>query len=163
MSLSFFWVVSFEMFQYFTNFQTMIQNCWITPNRWTTFSCISYQCPKTSLVLQISALSDHVPPPAPSCLYFTYLIKSSLLLCRSSHAFWISCSFRSTSVPIVRWSFAGFWNRLLLTPWSYWKGNKKDLVGNYMTQIILELFLLGSQFLAPKVKKPIRQPQESTK
>lgn len=38
---------------------------------------------------------------------------------RCSHAFLTSMSFNRARVPMVRWSFAGFWKMLSSTPWSY--------------------------------------------
>lgn len=38
---------------------------------------------------------------------------------RCSHAFLTSMLFNKAKVPMVRWSFAGFWKTLSSTPWSY--------------------------------------------
>lgn len=43
---------------------------------------------------------------------------------RCSQAFLTSMSFKRERVPIVRWSFAGFWKMLSSTPWSYTSGEK---------------------------------------
>lgn len=54
---------------------------------------------------------------------------------RCSLAFLTSVSFNRTRVPIVRWSFAGFWKMLSSTPWScasddnnMWNQNKSGKV-----------------------------------
>lgn len=54
---------------------------------------------------------------------------------RCSHAFLTSMSFNRARVPMVRWSFAGFWKMLSSTPWSY--------IVDYTDKSILKIVLVA--------------------
>ena len=61
-------------------------------------------------------------------------MNSSLHCCSISHVCWISCSLKSTNIPIVRWSFLGFWKMLLSTPWSCYQREKNKKLSPYKTK-----------------------------
>lgn len=92
---------------------------------------ILFPCyPASSLVQKQVCDTRQKPGPGdyPSLFpWITHSMNSSLHCCSISQVCWISCSLKSTNIPIVRWSFLGFWKMVLSTPWScyQWEKNKK--------------------------------------
>ena len=72
--------------------------------------------------------------PLSPLLWITHSMNSSLHCCSISHVCWISCSLKSTNIPIVRWSFLGFWKMLLSTPWSCYQREKNKKLSPYKTK-----------------------------